>query len=365
MIPIMEKDVDIALKILFSRILDPVAIYRVRFDENGNFVNMYYIDVNSAYEAIMKVKRNDVLGKSFEDVWSKKEENWKDIIIQVASTGIYARYEGYSFDTSRHLYAIAFSPQKDVVAVIFMDMTHWKNAEKALMQKEKLLTEYRAELRKLATELSLAEEKTRHDIAVNLHDRVGYSLISLLSEFREIVNVTQEEKSPLEGKIIRMQSEVESLLKDIRSMTFEISSPLLYEVGLEAALEALAQKMLSPRNIYFDFQECGPKAEISLKNRILIYQMAQELLLNVIKHSEAKNVRLRVQRGKKRVRVVVEDDGIGLDVNMNVNKHWGKNSGIGLFSIRERLHFLGGELSIISGKGEGCSIAITAPIETE
>ena len=363
MISHVSSDVELALQTLFSEILDPVALYRMSYDDNGNFVNLFYIDINNAYERVMSVRRDEVIGKAFEDVWSEREGCWKKIIMQVAETGVYARHEGYSFDAERHLYGIAFTPQKDIVAVIFLDMTHWKEAEKALIDKETLLTEYRGELRKLATELSLAEEKTRRDIAVNLHDRVGYSLLNLLNDFREISDIVDSETHQIGVKLAKMQTEIESLLRDIRSMTFEISSPLLYEVGLEAALQALACKMLTPRDISFDFQECGPKADINIKTRILIYQMVQELLLNTIKHSGAKQVCLRVQRGAKRIRVVVEDDGIGID--MNVNQHFRSNSGIGLFSIRERLHHLGGELSVLSEKGLGCSIAITAPIEAE
>lgn len=353
-------DQDRALQVLFSRILDPVALYRVHYDDKGAFVNMTYIDVNSAYESLMQIRRGAILGKSFEEVWSEQEKNWQDLILQVARSGVYARYEGYSFDTKRHLHALAFSPQKDVVAVIFLDMTQWKEAEAALLEKEKLLKEYRSELRKLATKLSLAEEKTRRDVAVKLHDRVGYSLVSLLNELRAIQEGAEEEGFLLKERIAQVQNEVESLLQDTRSMTFEISSPLLYEVGLEPALEALANRMLTPQGIAFDFQECGPKADVELKNRILLYQMTQELLLNVIKHAHAKRVQLRVQRGKKRLRVLVEDDGVGF--SHDVREHWGKASGIGLFSIRERLHSLGGELRILSEKGEGCSVSITAPL---
>ena len=351
---------DQALQILFSRILDPVALYRVRYDDAGIFSKMSYIDVNAAYESVMGVERSSILGKSFEDVWSEKEKNWQDLILQVARTGVYVRYEGYSFDTGRHLHALAFSPQKDVVAVILLDITARKEAEAALLDKDKLLTEYRSELRRLAAELSLAEEKTRRSLAVKLHDRVGYSLVSLLNDLRALKTLVESEGSPHCDRIEQARSEVESLLQDIRSMTFEISSPLLYEVGLEPALEALATRMLTPHGVAFDFQECGPKAEIELKNRILIYQMTQELLLNVIKHARATRVRLRVQRGTRRVRVLVEDDGVGF--SPDVSKHWGKWSGIGLFSIRERLHSLGGELRVLSEKGEGCTIVMTAPI---
>ena len=359
-----EKFIDTAgaLQILFSRILEPLALYRVLYNQDGSFKDMVYLDANPAYEKVMQVSRNSILGKAFYEVWSEQEKEWQEIILQVARTGVYARYEGWSADTDRYLHALAFSPMRDVVAVIFLDMTRWKEAERALIDKEKLLVEYRQELRRLAAELSLAEERTRRDLAVKLHDRIGYSLVTLMNELRSLSECADRgmEKTFLGERMSGALAEVEALLQDTRSLTLEISSPLLYEVGLEAALESLADRMLMPCNITFDFKQCGPKTEIEINNRILIYQMTQELLLNVIKHAKATHVVLRVQRGKKRVRVLVEDNGRGFSVD--TEQHWGKWSGIGLFSIRERLHSLGGELRILTEKGQGCSVSLLAPV---
>jgi PAS domain S-box-containing protein len=346
-----------ALGVLFAKILEPVALYRALFDERGEFRDVVYIDVNPAYEQVMGIRKEDILGRPFREIWSEREREWQDIILQVATTGIYARYEGPSYDTGKYLHAIAFSPTRSVVAVIFIDMTDWKRAEEALQEKEALLTEYRQELRTLAARLSLAEERTRREIAVKLHDRVGYSLVSLLSRLRAL----SERHDP--DDISPAIEEVEELLSDTRSLTLEISSPLLYEVGLEPALASLAERMLAPHGIAVDFRECGPEAHISMEIRILMYQMAQELLLNVIKHARAKNVILRVQRGSKRVRLLVEDDGAGFSAN--TPKHWGKWGGMGLFSIREKLHSVGGEIRVFSEKGKGSTVALVAPLAFE
>jgi signal transduction histidine kinase len=349
----------LVLQMLFSRILDPAAFYRVLYEPDGKLKDMIYIDVNPAYEKVMKTTRNSIIGKSFREIWSEREEEWRNLIFQVAQGGVYARHEGWSFDTGKYLHALAFTPLHDVVAVIFLDMTDWKEAEKSLLEKEKLLVAYREKLRDLAAQLSLAEGRTRRDVAVKLHDRIGYSLVSLLNELRSIKTLTASE-SPSFATLEAAVTEAEKLLQDTRSLTLEISSPLLYEVGLEAALESLAERMLTPHNITFDFRESGPRVKIDVDSRVLIYQMAQELLLNVIKHAKAYHVALRVQRGQKQVRVLVEDNGRGFSFDMD--RLSGRQSGIGLFSIRERLHSLGGQLRIISEKGQGCSISLTAPV---
>ena len=202
-----------ALGTLFAKILEPVALYRALFDERGAFRDVVYIDVNPAYEQVMGIRKEDILGRPFREIWSEREREWQDIILQVATTGIYARYEGPSYDTGKYLHAIAFSPTRSVVAVIFLDMTDWKRAEEALQEKEVLLTEYRQELRTLAARLSLAEEHTRREIAVKLHDRVGYSLVSLLTRLRTLA----EKHDP--DDIAPAIEEVEGLLSDTRSLT--------------------------------------------------------------------------------------------------------------------------------------------------
>ena len=354
-----------ALRMLFSRILDPAAFYRVLYETEHKspftMRNMIYIDVNPAYEEVMRVDKNRVVGKSFSEVWSERETVWHDLIFQVAKSGVYGRHEGWSYDTDKYFHALAFRPLPDVVAVIFLDMTQWKEAEKSLLEKEKLLVEYREELRNLAAQLSLAGERVRRDVAGSLHARIGYSLITLLNNLHSVEALLAPDSLAL-AKTEAAAAEVEDLIQATRSLTLEISSPLLYEVGLEAALVSLADHMLSPRSISFDFPDSGPSVQMEMDVRILIYQMVQELLLNVIKHAGATHVILRVQRGEKSVRVLVEDDGSGFLID--TKQHWGKWSGIGLFSIRERLLSLGGHLRIISEQGRGCTISLIAPLVT-
>jgi signal transduction histidine kinase len=74
-------------------------------------------------------------------------------------------------------------------------------------------------------------------------------------------------------------------------------------------------------------------------------------------------VLLRVQRGKKRVLVLVEDNGKGFAAEEG--RRWGERSGIGLFSIRERLYSLGGELKILSEKGQGCTVSMIVPLTSD
>ena len=341
--------------VLLSHIFDPIVFYRIERDSEGRVVGAFYYELNQAYERVMGVKREEVLGKSFEETWSKEEHSWKEALFDTAVTGKVFSHEGASPDTGKWLQAIGLPLEASLIVVIFIDRTEWKKADEAYRESEARLIEYRERLRSLATKLSLAEEQHRREIARTLHDRIGYLLATLRHQLGklEVPLKNSENESDLSAAI----SSLEQLIAETRSFTIEISSPLLYEFGLSAALEALAERMLHPHGISWNFAECGERGQLDQSTSVLLYQMTQELLLNVIKHAKAHNVVIRLQWGRKRVRLLVEDDGRGAS---NPAQFWKEVPGIGLFSIRERLHSIGGEMDILTEKGKGTTVALLA-----
>lgn len=342
---------------LFYRIFDPIALYQVSYDEEGNTANVIFMDINPAYERVMGVRRKDIIGKTFAEVWPSAERQWHQLVIDVARSGRSKHYEGESHDTGKYLYALGFSPVKGQVAVIFLDMTEWKRSQEALQKSESQLIRYREKLRDLVAKLSLAEEETRRDIAIKLHDKVGYSLAMIMHRLQHLYSETDKEGS--RQKINEIMEMLSDVIQDTRNMTFEISSPLLYEVGLPAALESLAEQILRPHDIAMDFKAIGsPDNKLGRDINVLLYQMTRELLINVVKHAEATRVSIRVHFGKNKVRIVVEDDGRGFD---DQKKRDSKCRGFGLFSIKERLYSIGGSIQIISEPGRGTIVSLVAP----
>ena len=95
--------------------------------------------------------------------------------------------------------------------------------------------------------------------------------------------------------------------------------------------------------------------------KVLLYRSVRELLINITKHSSARNVRLAISWVNNNIKIVVEDDGKGIDMPMYATKtFWTK--GFGLFSIRERLSYFGGNLQIVSKLHLGTEVTITAPL---
>jgi signal transduction histidine kinase len=98
--------------------------------------------------------------------------------------------------------------------------------------------------------------------------------------------------------------------------------------------------------------------------KVLLFRVVSELLVNVVKHAQAHEVNVSVQREDDHILIVVEDDGVGFDV-AQMDMHWREGGGFGLFSIRERLQPLGGQLEITSAPGQGTRVVIMAPLKID
>ncbi|MCD6302423.1 MAG: PAS domain-containing protein, partial [Anaerolineae bacterium] len=241
------------------------------------------------------------------------------------------------------------------IAGIAEDITKRKEVE------EKILN-YQKQLQSLASELSLAEERERRRIALWLHDQIGQTLaISRikLGSLQESLPSTESCEVINEVRLL-----IEQTIQSVRSLTFELSPPILYELGLEAALEWLTEKFQDQHGIQFEFEDDFKPKPLENDIRVLLFQAVRELLVNVAKHSQAHKTKVSIGSDGDYVRIKVEDDGIGLELS-KVGPPWDKACGFGLFSIRERLIPLGGDLEIKSEAGRGTRITLRAPKKQE
>ena len=229
--------------------------------------------------------------------------------------------------------------------------------------------DYQARLRSLASELSLAEERERRRIAVEIHDHISQSLamakmkLDAASHRSKVPDVRQEL-----AEVVRL---VETVLGHTRSLTFELSPPVLYELGLEAALEWLGERAAQRSKI--DVKVDVPqRMAVPHETAVLLYQAVRELLVNVGKHAAARRARVEMRQAGANIRVCVEDDGTGFgdlrpaEGNGQAAGHFASggtaDTGFGLFSIRARLEHLGGKLEIGARPGGGGRVIMTVPL---
>lgn len=213
------------------------------------------------------------------------------------------------------------------------------------------LARHQKKLRGLASELSLAEERERRRIAGALHDIVGQNLV--FARFRTAALLEELDEGELNDSAREIKSTLDQILRDTRELVFELSPPVLYDLGLEAAIEWLTERFQGRYSLQCAIERLGLTDELNEELRVLVFQAVRELLFNVVKHAGAKSALVRLRSGGERFEVSVEDDGDGFEGEAG--------SGFGLFSIRERLGPFGGELELGVSELGGARVTLSVP----
>ncbi len=237
---------------------------------------------------------------------------------------------------------------------IVRDITERKKSEQ-----ERWL--YQQQLRDLASQLSIAEERERRVIASELHDQVGQTLAAAKIK----LGTLQQADCP--HAVVRGLSEVRSLIEatieSTRALTFDLVSPVLHELGLDAAIESLIEDFRVRHNLSFHLENDGQDKPLSEGARVVLFKAVRELLFNIVKYARARTVHVSVKRVDTSVCICVEDDGLGFDTPEE-GFQVSPRGGFGLFNIHERLDYLGGRLDVDSQQGRGTRITLTAPLDT-
>ena len=223
------------------------------------------------------------------------------------------------------------------------------------------LQEYQEELRILAGKISAAEESERRRISSELHDGTIQNLVLArihLANLRS--SLPSEAGQDLADSINEL---LENSLRETRSLIFEISPPVLYELGLEPAVEWLAEHYKQRTGVSVEITSDDGATRLSQEMNIVMFQSARELLVNIAKHAQAKRVGIDWRHQKDRVILSVSDDGVGFDVDSPGIKK-ATEGGFGLFAVRERLKLMGASLEIESSPGNTL-MTITAPVEQQ
>ncbi len=229
------------------------------------------------------------------------------------------------------------------------DITERKRSEQQLFAS-------RQRLRSLTAELTYAEERERRRLATYLHDEIGQTLAILRMKLATLKPATDDARR-IAGE---MGPLLEDAIKKTRTVTFELSPPVLYELGLEAAAEWIGQRICSENNLEFEFEDDGAAKPVEAQALPLLFRGTRELLMNAVKHARARRAVVSISRVDGVVQLQVSDDGLGFDTA--VLEPGAAEGGFGLFSLRERLEFLGGDLEIESQVGQGSRCVMTVPV---
>jgi PAS domain S-box-containing protein len=317
--------------------------------------NLLYIMQNAASLR----SSGDVVGKRLEDLAISPgvKAKWLEQDRKVLQGKIIHEEYQRDIDGERRVYEKFLAPvivDEAIVGIVGagIDVTKRKQTEERLHL-------YQEQLRSLASELSVTEQRERRRLATDLHDSI--SQILAISKLKLDLLRNSTTSAAAARDLVEISELIDEALQHTRSLTFELSPPVLYELGLEAALESLVERMQQMHGLRIEFVDDEQPKALSEDLAAFCFRAVQELLINIVKHARATTATVSTGKYGDEVRIVVADDGVGYltdDTFATVDRR----TGFGLFSISERLRHLGGSLEIHSGPSGGTRVILLAPL---
>jgi CheY-like chemotaxis protein len=218
------------------------------------------------------------------------------------------------------------------------------------------------QLRRLASDLTLAEQHAREQLARTLHDGLQQLLVTVALHLEQVIQRDAGGRVVTDDPLVQAKAQLDEAITAARSLSYELFPPVLHRSGLAAAFAWLADWTRHQYGLRVEVS-ADPLADPARKDvRTLLFESVRELLFNVVKHAHVDRVTVDLARtADDALSITVADQGIGFDPATLVDRAKVRQVGWGLFSIRERLTLLGGRFEIDSTPGRGTTFRLIAP----
>lgn len=235
-----------------------------------------------------------------------------------------------------------------IVVAFITDVTEQRSAEREIRA-------YQGRLQRLAFDTALTEERERRRIALELHDRIGQDLALAqmkLAPMRD--GLTSGGHAAVEGAV----ELIEKAITDSRTLVFELSPPVLYDLGLGAALAWLAQDVEKRHGVRLEVTDDGADKPLDDAGKAIVFRAVRELVMNVLKHARVPTAKLSLRRTDDHLQIDLRDRGLGFDPDAPTEP----GVGFGLLSVREQIARLGGTLQIDAAPEKGTHVSVRVPL---
>jgi signal transduction histidine kinase len=218
------------------------------------------------------------------------------------------------------------------------------------------LTEDRARVRRLATQVISAQDEERARVARELHDSTAQILTAVMLQLGA---AARESSSPLlDARIATLRELAAEALEEVRLLSHTMHPRVLDDLGLVAALEWLGRQTRAQTSLHVEVSVADGGVQIPAPLASVLYRVAQEALRNAVRHAHARHVQLRLRADLGAAVLEVGDDGRGFDVRRAEERR----PGMGLFSMRERVALVNGNLVVTSAVNRGTRVVATVPL---
>jgi PAS domain S-box-containing protein len=221
---------------------------------------------------------------------------------------------------------------------------------------------YQNRLRSLANRLASTEEEERRRISRYIHDTVIQSLALAnikLGSLRQMLEPGADAEAT--KRLDTARDLIKEGISECRQLMSDLTPAMLYELGLEQALDDLVEKLGSQHEVDIRLENEGELPPMAVPLRGLLFQSVRELIVNALKHSGATAIRVVTRMEGDQISIGVHDNGSGFEPAQPRPRN-PQEGGFGLFNLRERVEGLGGRFVIESKPGSGTTAVIRTPL---
>jgi signal transduction histidine kinase len=257
--------------------------------------------------------------------------------------------------------AIVLAAQLALIAALLAERSHRRRAEKVIKARESALRTSYSQIRRLASRLLQAQESARSGLARDLHDDfcqklalVGIGITSLKRSPASVQDPTNQHA------LSELEQRTQGLFDDVRRLSHDLHPTSLRVLGLGPALSAHIAEMERSHGVRIAYQAAGDLTHLDPDVSVCLFRLAQEAVRNGVNHGRAQQFSLNVTRVGDVIEMTVTDDGDGFDLEAVRDR-----GGLGLVSMEERAHGVGGTFEIITAVGEGTIVRVRCPAEIQ
>ena len=301
-----------------------------------------YVDYHARDERLLYVPPEAFLGKTIRDVIPAPiADRFMAALEQAATDGgpVVIEYE-LPLDEPRQFEARLVSAGPDSVLSIVRDVT---DAKRVIERN-----------RDLAGRLIASQEAERQRVARDLHDDLSQKVALLNIEIDQVAS--QLEPGEPRSNLQRISARAGEIATDMHNLSHELHPSKLQALGLIAAIQSLCREVTDRRGVNIAFTHDRSPEPADANVALCVYRVTQEALNNVARHSRARVASVRLASSETHALLRIADSGVGFDAGN------GQQPGLGLVSMRERVGFLKGELTVQASPGRGTRITARIPL---
>ncbi len=216
----------------------------------------------------------------------------------------------------------------------------------------------------LATKIIQAQEDERLRVARDIHDGPAQAMANVVLRAEICERLLDGDRNELARELIQLKNMVKEALVDVRRIIFDLRPMALDDLGLVPTVRRFIEAVKENTDIPIELVVLGQERRLAGAVEVAIFRLIQEAVNNAQKHSQASRILVKLEFADGQVNMQVRDDGIGFDVE-EVRQKAKYGNHYGLMSMGERVNLLGGELKVFSTRGQGTTILVSIPIDSE